>query len=348
MNRKLIALDARLYGGTSSGDSTYWTGLINALFDCEHEFDFRLFANVEPPASASNDIRKNWVTVAARNGRIWSFVTWPSVLRSVAPALVHTQYSLPFGLPGRKVTTVHDVSFCINPSWYSRKDRWLLSKGVASAIQRADIVITVSETSKTEIEACFPAAKGKTRVSYLAGNPTLRGGHRRPGPPFVLSVSTQWPRKNIQLAIDAMGQLPSDLPHRLVLPGKPGASLRLNDRVETKGYVSESELADLYASADLYLCPSLHEGFGLPLVESFSAGCPVLASRGGSLPEIGGDACEYVSDWDPQHWAKRIELLLRDSGKLAAMREAGLKRSQDFSWEKCAQKHLEFYREAIQ
>lgn len=224
----------------------------------------------------------------------------------------------------------------------------MLKKGVASAIRRADVVITVSETSQNEIEAYFPEAIGKTRVSYLAGNPTLRGGHRRPGPPFVLSVSTQWPRKNIQLAIDAMGHLPSDLPHQLVLSGKPGASLRLNDRVDTKGYISEGELADLYASADLYLCPSLHEGFGLPLVEAFTAGCPVLASRGGSLPEIGGDACEYVSDWDPQNWARRIELLLRDSGKLAAMREAGHKRSQDFSWEKCAQNHLEFYREAIQ
>ncbi|MBL8059120.1 MAG: glycosyltransferase family 4 protein [Chthonomonas sp.] len=344
----LIALDARLYGGRSSGDSTYWTGLIDALFTVQHEFDLRLFSNLPPPASTPPIVLERWVTLSAPNNRVWSFVTWPSALRQIQPQLVHTQYSLPFGLPGKKVSTVHDVSFCIEPKWFSPKDRWLLQRGVGSAVRRADAVITVSETSRAEIERYYPAASGKVRVAHNGANTALVGGTRDDhGRPFLLSVATQWPRKNIQLAIDAVDLLPDDLPHRLVLTGKPGATLRLNSRVETTGYVPESRLADLYASASLYLCPSYHEGFGIPLVEAFAAGCPVLSSIGGALPEIGASACEYVDSFDAKTWASRIETLLRDSGKLEALREAGPKRAREFSWEKSAQRHLEIYREVL-
>ena len=348
MNRMLIAMDARLYGGNSSGDSTYWTGLINALFAVQHEFDIHLFSNIAPPDATPEEVRQKWVTLSAINSRAWSFVVWPAAIREIGANLAHTQYSLPYGLPGRKVTTVHDVSFCIEPKWFSPKDRFLLQKGVSSAVRRADAVITVSQTSKSEIERFYPVSKGKVRVAYNGANAGLLGGERENhGQPFLLSVATQWPRKNIQLAIDAVDLLPKDLPHRLVLTGKPGANLRLHDRVQTTGYISESSLADLYASAELYLCPSLHEGFGIPIVEAFAAGCPVLSSRGGALPEVGGDACDYADDFEPTTWARKIGSLLRDSGKLAALREAGLARAHQFSWEKSAQRHLEIYREAL-
>lgn len=346
MNRTMLALDARLYRGTSSGDSTYWTGLVDALFGVEHEFDIRLCGWASAPAEAPEAVRRAWIKISAPNSRLWSLVFWPRAMRALRPRLVHTQYSLPFGMPGTKLTTIHDVSFRIQPAWFSTKDRWLLDKGVASAARRANMIITVSETSRNEIVSAYPKARGKVRVAYNAGNPRLVNGDRKQGD-YLLTVSTQWPRKNVQLAIDAVGLLPDDLPHRLVLAGKPSASLRLNDRVVQAGYTSESELANLYAGADLYLCPSFHEGFGIPMVEAFAAGCPVLSSSGGALPEIGEGSAEFMTTWQPEAWAAKIEALLRDSGKLAAMREAGLRRARDFSWEKCANQHLEIYREAL-
>lgn len=355
--RTLIALDARLYAGSMTGDSTYWTGLIDALLATESEFDFALCSNRPAPELAPARVREAWVEVPGKSGKVWSLIQWPLALRQLRPSLAHTQYTLPFGLPCPGITTIHDVSFRIGPEWFPPRDRLLLERSIASSVRRASAIVTVSHTSKGEIEHFYPSATGKTHAIWNGPNQKLGIVDDAVGivkqelgidRPYVLSVSTQWPRKNMQLAIDAMARLPDSIPHRLVLTGKSGwGELKDHPRVVRPGYVSERDLSALYSAADLYLCPSLHEGFGIPLVEAFQLGCPVLCSTGGALPEIAGGAAEVQDGFDPQQWSDVIRSLLADSSKLESMREQGRRRAKDFSWERSAAQHLDVYRRVL-
>jgi glycosyltransferase involved in cell wall biosynthesis len=228
---------------------------------------------------------------------------------------------------------------------------------VPNSIQRAAAVITVSETSKREIESAYPRAYGKTYAILNSASDAIQPVEnakdivaREMGldGPFILSVSTQWPRKNMQLAIDAVNLLPQKMPDKLVLTGKSGwGELTTDSRVVLPGYVSTELLCALYSAADLYLCPSFHEGFGIPLVEAFRCGCPVICSSGGALPEVAGDAAAVMPDFRPETWAHAIQEMLGDSSKLDGMKARGVARAKNFSWERSAQQHLEVYRQVL-
>ena len=227
---------------------------------------------------------------------------------------------------------------------------------VPRSIKRAKRVITVSETSKSEIEAYIPAAVGKVRVTYNALGDNIkpmsedeaRTEVRRLGidGPYLLTVGTRWPRKNMALAIEAVGLLPEPSPYKLVVTGKPGWGPEVgNARTVFPGYVSDRELTALYQCAALYVAPSRHEGFGIPLLEAWACGCPVLCSTGGALPEVAGDAAEVVEGWESLDWSRAILGLLADSSKLERLRQRGRERLRQFSWVETAKKTVEVYRE---
>ncbi len=354
--KPIIALDARLYRGNMTGDSTYWTGLIDHLFLIDHEFEVLLFGDEPCPAGAPAKVAAAWRHKPARNGKVWSLIVFPIATRQAEASIVHTQYSLPT-VRAAGITTIHDISFKLGPEWFPAKDRLILAGSVPNSINRAAAVITVSETSKREIETAYPKAWGKIHailnsasdaIQPVANASELVSRELGLDGPFILSVSTQWPRKNMQLAIDAVRLIPASMPHKLVLTGKAGwGELTTDPRVVLPGYVSTELLCALYSAADLYLCPSLHEGFGIPLVEAFRCGCPVICSSGGALPEVAGDAAAVMPDFRPETWSQAIQEILGDSSKLSAMKARGLERAKSFSWERSAQQHLEVYRQVL-
>jgi O-antigen biosynthesis alpha-1,3-rhamnosyltransferase len=211
--------------------------------------------------------------------------------------------------------------------------------------------------SRREIESHIPAVAGKVRVAHNGPNPRILPMERRASegvvrsklglePPFLLTVGTRWPRKNMNLAVEACERLPNTLPHRLAVTGKPGwGDVAPGLRAIATGFVSEELLSSLYSAADLYLAPSFHEGFGIPLLEAFVCGCPVLCSSGGALPEVAGGAAKIMPNWDPDDWAKAVADLLGDSSKLDSMRARGFERLKEFSWRRSAQVHAHVYRE---
>ncbi|MGV3616269.1 MAG: glycosyltransferase family 4 protein [Fimbriimonas sp.] len=351
----LVAIDARLVGGTSTGDSTYWTGLLHGLARTAPDARFLLFSNADrPPGIPEGPF--HWHKVSSRSGRWWSLVAFPLAARRAGARAIHTQYTLSPLVGRRGITTVHDVSFLIEPTWFQAKDRLLMSRTVPASIRRAAATITVSETSRAEIERLVPGAQGRVRVTYNACPPWIakvepdlaRARVRELGieGPFALTVSTRWPRKNMRLAVDAVDLLPEDLPHRLVVTGKAGWGDQSGGRRTVPvGYVDEPTLSALYSAADLYLCPSRHEGFGVPLLEAFRCGCPVLCSAGGALPEVAGDAAAIERSWEAADWARRIEGLLRERGTLDGLRQRGYARERRFSWEETARGTLAVYRE---
>jgi len=353
----VVALDARLVQGTNTGDSSYWTGLLSGLSKLDAKARFLLFSRMERPADLVLDDRFEWIALPATSSRWWSLVKFPLEARRRGAQVIHTQYSLS-PLAGKiGVTTIHDVSFLIGPEWFTAKDRLILSKSVPVSVKRAAKVFAVSETCKREIESYIPAAVGKTVVTTNAcpswikridRDEATRRVSRRLGVngPFLLTVGTRWPRKNMRLAVDAVGSLPERFSHRLVITGKPGwGDTGLGNRGTAVGYVDTELLSCLYSAADLYLAPSLHEGFGIPLVEAFRCGCPVMCSTGGAFPEVAGDAAYVEKSWSATEWTSSIAMLLDDPSKLDSLRVSGFEREKLYTWEHSAQVTLDAYRE---
>jgi glycosyltransferase involved in cell wall biosynthesis len=135
---------------------------------------------------------------------------------------------------------------------------------------------------------------------------------------------------------------------QIVVTGKAGwGNQAEGSHVKPVGYVSNEQLCALYSGASLYLAPSRHEGFGIPVIEAFACGCPVVCSTGGALPEVAGDAAIVEPTWDPAHWAATIRGALGDSSKLEELRRRGFQRVKQFDWIESARQTVDVYQEVL-
>lgn len=178
-------------------------------------------------------------------------------------------------------------------------------------------------------------------------------------PPLLLYVGTMEHRKNLVRLVAAFALLRERrrIPHRLVLAGKPGYGWKevraaieraeISDCVETPGYVSSAELARLYGSAEIFVFPSVYEGFGLPVLEAMARGTPVACSNAASLPEVAGDAAAYFDPLSVEEIAAAIEGVIDSPGRQAELRQQGMRQAARFTWQACAQKHVEVYRQFL-
>ena len=346
MPKPIVAIDATLAFGTNTGDSTYWTNLIQALEGEDREIELVLLSSGRKPSG----VKSRWLEVG-RASRWNSLVGMPMAARRAGAKAYHTQYTLsPLARGG--ITTIHDVSFFIGPEWFKPKDRILMQKTVPASARRARKVITVSETSKRDVARFTNVPEKKIVVTYNAAPGWFRppaGDNQIPiDAPYLLAIGARWPRKNLALAIAAAERLPERFPHKLLVVGKEGwGEEGGGKRTVATGYLPNEALPALYGAADLFLFPSFYEGFGIPMVEAFACGTPVLASSGGSLPEVSGGAAEIIDSFEPDVWTAAITRLLDDSSKLAQMRQRGFARSKDFSWEKTANITSDVYREVV-
>lgn len=361
MNRPIVALDARLVGGQSTGDSSYWTGLLGGLMKLDSEVEYLLFSNAAKPSEIPDHPRFHWMQVESRRSRWWSMFRFPLAARRRHASVIHTQYNLSPLVTHGGITTVHDLSFYVEPSWFRPQDRLLLQRFVPPSCRRSDRVLTVSEFSKSEIHRWIKGAEGKVVVTPNAcGAGVQRVDKDRAAQivkdelsierPFLLTVGTRWPRKNMGLAIEAAEGLTADLPHKLVVTGKAGwGDEAPGSRTLFPGYVSQEQLNALYSAADLYLAPALYEGFGITVLEAFRCGCPVLASPIEAHREISGQAAMIAPSLKAQDWTKCIEdLLIRDSSKLVPMRQLGFKQAERYSWNDTAALTETVYREVAE
>lgn len=266
-------------------------------------------------------------------------------------------------LRGRSVVTLHDVSFLRMPETTEAKNLSYLRARIQNTVRRCDAVITDSRFSAREIEELLPVSADRIHPIHLGlshGTYSLTPATRndlliRVGldKPFMLFVGTLEPRKNIPFLIEVFEALDA-YDGNLVIAGMPGWKFEpilekiknssCADRIHYLKYVDDDLLAALYGGTDLFLFPSLYEGFGFTPLEAMLNGAAVVSSAAGSLPEVLGEAAMILNGYDAAHWAHEIQQLLGDSDRLKALREGGPDHAASYRWEDTARATLDVYR----
>jgi glycosyltransferase involved in cell wall biosynthesis len=262
------------------------------------------------------------------------------------------------------VVTIHDVSFLRFPAFAENRNRCYLERTIPATVARADAILTVSQFSADEIVALLGVPPGRVHAVHLGIAPHLRP----PEPetidrlrrtlgltrPYLLTVGTLEPRKNIPFLVEVFERLAGDYPGDLVLAGAPGWKVGplldrirrspVADRIRRLDYVPEGDLPALYAGADLFLCASHYEGFGLPPLEAMACGTPVISSPGGSLREVLGKAAVLLEPEDSGAWCASIRDTLSDGNRRRALAAAGIARAALFTWPETARRTWDVYR----
>ncbi|MFC1644756.1 glycosyltransferase family 4 protein [Patescibacteria group bacterium] len=269
----------------------------------------------------------------------------------------------------KTVVTIHDLAFKIFPEYFTKKDLRKLNFLADLAIRKSDKIIAVSESTKGDILKFYPEiSEDKIKVIHHGFDGELFSKEideekvksvlskfQLPKSQYLLYVGAIQPRKNLQTLIKAFELYKDDnkgSDMKLVLAGERawlwedvinliGLNKYKKDIVLTEGVTFE-ELSVLYQNASLFVFPSLYEGFGIPLLEAFASGIPVITARNSSLVEVGGEAVEFFESLSVLGLSEKIEKVLSDRKLQEDMIEKGKKRLRSFSWEKCATETFEF------
>jgi glycosyltransferase involved in cell wall biosynthesis len=264
------------------------------------------------------------------------------------------------------VATILDAIPLVHPEWVSkglRTFRMMFRNTARSAEQ----IITISEYSKADIAHYFGIPPERISVTYLGVNPIYsqpvapeirRAVLQRHGlePGFFLFVGSIQPRKNVTRIIEAHRMLPMQTQKScpMVIVGRRGGGsediLPELHALQARGCgrwlndVTDEELHALLQSARALVYPSLYEGFGLPVLEGFAAGLPVISSNTTSIPEVAADAAMLVDPERTEEIAAAMQRLAEDDALAADLAERGRKRVKEFSWAACARQTLDVYR----
>ena len=255
----------------------------------------------------------------------------------------------------RRVVTIHDLTFKRFPELLQKETLDNLEALMTREVALADAVICVSESTRRDLLHFYQIDPARA-VTVHSGLPKLPSPLPVPGLPehYLLFVSTVEPRKNLGVLLDAYARLRATGRYggSLVVAGKVGwKSESIARRLREPGvvhldYVPAAQLETLYRRADLFVFPSIYEGFGFPLLEAMALGTPVIAADSSSLPEIGGDAALYFQPSDMVGLTTAIERVLGDSSLRSEMIARGKAQAARFRWEDAAEKTMEVLRKA--
>jgi glycosyltransferase involved in cell wall biosynthesis len=354
-----VGFDARWYN--NSGVGTYIAGLLPALVRAGCE----MVIYIDPRHPVPGLQKPSIETVPVSSGKyspLGSFEFRGLEKRDNLDLFHCPFYAAPL-LRGPVVVTIHDLIPFLFPV-YSLPKRKMVQSGYRLAAQRAAHVITDSRITAIDVEKILGVAQGKVSPIHLAADrdvfhpcgdaDDMKELEREFGirPPYVaVATANNWRTKNLKSALQALAlaHQSAGMEFQVVMFGSSG-SPEFPNSVEARnlnvtrlGYVKPPDLATLFRNAHAFIMPSLYEGFGLPLVEAMSCGCPVITSNRGSLPEVAGTGAQCFDAFDIQAMAAAVVRLLRSPDELKQKRSDALRRAADFSWDRTAQATLSVY-----
>jgi glycosyltransferase involved in cell wall biosynthesis len=328
-------------------------------------------ARMSSPHTALQLRRTRWPTQKPSPRIVWEQTVLPIATYTEQLDLLHSlAFVRPLVAHCPVVITIYDLSFVRMPERFPRFQRFYLQTMTRYSARRAARLLVISQSTKDDVVRFCGVSPDKIVVTYCGVDEQFAPRSRHEveafraakGLPsrFILYLGTLEPRKNVPQIVKAYSQLRShDLSrnYKLVIAGAKGwgydevfAAVEqhdLKDDVIFAGYVPAEELPLWYNAAELFVYPSLFEGFGLPVLEAMACGTPAITSNVSSLPEVAGDAALTITPTDTRALSAAMTQVLCDAALRAQLRERGLRQAAQFSWQRTAQQTAQVYADVL-
>jgi glycosyltransferase involved in cell wall biosynthesis len=374
-----IGIDAVPLRRQRTGIGNYIYGLLEWLPQVAPQNEYFVYSNRRvnlPPAFIASQEQTPQERIDSRfrwcPGTIWLLCRCSNLIRKdTIDVFWATAAVLPPSLPPGilKIVTVYDLVWLRYPETTTSYNLLIQKMCARKAIAQADLILTISRTTQDELIETLAVPRSKTRVVY----PVISERYKSQNPKdaaeyisnkyavparYMATLGTVEPRKNVAVLVRALRILKENgaLNCPLLVAGANGwrnsnlfreiqASGLTQDDIRFLGYLPDEDLPFFYSGAQIFLFPSLYEGFGLPPVEAMACGAPVIASNAPCMPEVLGDAAILESPTCPQRFAAAITKVLQDENLRRSMRERGILRAGKFCSRASAQHLLEVFEE---
>ena len=361
-----IGIDTNILLIDNAGACVYTKNLIEQLRKLNNGNEYIQFSYGNPRSRVSSFRQKLENLV---RDTLWMQTMLPrKIIKNKIDILHCPAFKAPLKISIPLVVTFYDASVLRDPSDYNTWWRLYGKYMLAKIAKRADKIITISQFSKKDIANNLNIREDKIKVTYcgidrnfkviadadLKNKISLKYSL---GEKFILYVGALQPRKNIKSLLKAYANLRKrkKIDHELVFVGGTGwrnkdiflliKELNISKDVKFLGYIAEDELPIIYNLADFFVYPSFVEGFGMPVLEAFACGCPVIASKTSGLPEVAGDAAIMIDPYSVVDLQEAIIQLANDNSLKDNLVSKGLDRAKMFSWERCAEQTLGIYKD---
>lgn len=365
-----VAIDARgINWYTGTGIGTYTDKVLRYLL----KFDRENFYNIYWSGENYDDFQKDntkLIMASKKHHRFFEQNYFPQNIKEENIDIYHVPQNgigLNENIECKKVATMHDLIPYIMPETVGKGYLLKFLKDVPKVVEMCDGLITVSEYSKQDILKFFPIDKDKIFVTPLAAEDIYKPLDKEKcreflevqyniTKPFILYIGGFSPRKNVKALISAFSKVYNklDKEYNLVIVGAArdqkqylsefSMSLELEEKIIFTGFAPEEHLPILYNGCEVFVYPSLYEGFGLPPLEAMNCGTPVITSNLTSIPEVVGDAGILINPYNELELPEALIKLLNSEKLKKEYIEKGLQRSKSFSWDNTAKNTLAAYK----
>ncbi len=334
-----VGIDARKIADFGIG--TYIRGLLHGLVELGTDDEYVAFAPAGAPIP-------NGVAHAIVDAPHYSIRELVVVGRAADRAKLDVFHAPHYVVPFTKtplVVTIHDLIHVHQPMRNPLAPLYARAM-IRRAVRKARCVLTVTETVKGELEREFSAKN--VIVTPNGVHVTRKPAARQAESLHYLYVGNDKPHKNVDTLIEAFARLRRELPQAtLTLVGSAFDRFRDREGIDRRGFVSDEDLASLYAGAIALIAPSLEEGFGLPALEAMAHGTAVITSNAPALIEVTGDAALHVDARDVDALRDAMLRVARDARSRESRAQRGLDRARAFTWKRCAELTRIAYRRAM-
>lgn len=371
----LIGLDATPVWGPPVGQYTYMANLVKSLLSLETEHEFVVYCRREVPAEFPLDSdRATFRVCGFKNRKMCEQLSIPLHAGRDRPDVLHTCWCRPYLYRGKNVFNIMGLEWRTHPNvpLHSRLNNWYYKTTIESTCRRADRLIAISQFMKRTFVERMNVPADRIDVVYLGvdlntyrrvgdvdGLRILRRKYSLPSR-FILFVGAMLANKNLDNIIRAFHSIKQQRDYEdvgLVIAGGRGWNstpipklvnkLGLEQSVVFTGFIPQADIVGLYNLATLYAFPSLVEGFGLPVLEAFACGTAVVTSNVTAMPEVAGDAAILVDPLNMAELADAFRRVLADDALRNDLAKRGLRRAQEFTWQRTAREMLKVYEKVL-